>query len=586
VALATFVKHTRTVAEAMEKEGYPALWVEAVVAYLAVTIDRLADYSSTVCSWHNSGEKLRNTFARFALPFVWDFTEVLPFSDTSGGYPGALEWVVRFLERTTVAMIGTLPPKVLRESAIASRGAKYDVIVTDPPYYDAIPYADLMDFFYVWLRRVLIGRIAGGDAVFSLEATPKWDHATNDGELIEDESRYGGDSAKAKAGYEDGMFRAFRSAHEALEADGRFVVVFANKAADAWETLVSAIIRAGFVVTASWPIQTEMSNRQRAVSSAALSSSVWIVCKKRGPAGPGWEESVIAEMRERMHGRYDATTKTWAVEPRLQHYWDAGIRGPDFVWASIGPALEAYSRFPAVRRVSRPAPMGVSDFLQQVRRLVVDYVVGRVLSKDEATTAVSSLDDLSNYYLLHRNDFGVGDAPAGATILYAISCNLSDRLLTERHDLLARSGRANAAAADDDAKGDDAEGDEDDEAPTASTGGNTVRLKAWDERRGKHLGVKQGVEAVPRIDQVHRLMQLWKAAEAPAVDAYLDAMGLREDAMFPRFLQALIELSPAGSEERSLLESLSNHLAKKGFVRTAAVGELALGAVETDEGAR
>src|SRR5262249_10246018 len=128
--------------------------------------------------------------------------------------------------------------------------------------------------------------------------------------------------------YEQAMFEAFSHCHTALTADGRFVCVFAHKDPLAWETLVSSMIRAGFVVDGSWPIQTEMASRQRASESAALSSSVWLVCKKRSEsARPGWDNLVLEEMRVN-------------ISQRLREFWDAGIRGPDFVWAATGPALE------------------------------------------------------------------------------------------------------------------------------------------------------------------------------------------------------------------------------------------------------
>src|SRR5262249_2664790 len=175
-------------------------------------------------------------------------------------------------------------PVAQRESAVKRFATDFDVIVTDPPYYDAIPYSDLMDFFYVWMRRTLTGLSEDIDLAFSSSLGPKWDHEKNDGELIDDASRHSGDKAKSKTAYEEGMFQSFQAAYQSLKPDGRFVIVFAHKHPDAWETLVSAIIRAGFVVDGSWPIQTEMGNRTRALSSAALSSSVWLVCNKRSEA--------------------------------------------------------------------------------------------------------------------------------------------------------------------------------------------------------------------------------------------------------------------------------------------------------------
>ena len=192
-----------------------------------------------------------------------------------------------------------------------------------------------------------------------------------------------------------------------------------------------------------------MSNRARALSSSALSSSVWLVCKKRPEtARPGWDNRVLDEMRQNIH-------------TRLRDYWDAGIRGPDFVWAATGPAMEAYSKHPVVKKANEPGKlMEVAEFLRAVRRLVVDFVVGRVLTGDggDETTA-SGLDDITTYYILHRHDFGMGDAPVGACILYAVSCNLSDNDLTNRHEILLRTGGLAAAAAEDDGEPDD-EGEE------------------------------------------------------------------------------------------------------------------------------
>ena len=203
--------------------------------------------------------------------------------DSSGGFVQAVEWVGKVLDHLLAAVLSASEPSILQNSAAAANVSGFDVIITDPPYYDAIPYSDLMDFFHIWLRRVLRGLSSESDAVFADPLGPKWNTETNDGELIDDASRFDGDKSLSKKNYEDGMARAFQACHAALQPDGRFVVVFANKSPDAWETLAAALIRAGFVVDGSWPIQTERQSRTRAMASAALSSSVWIVCKKRPP---------------------------------------------------------------------------------------------------------------------------------------------------------------------------------------------------------------------------------------------------------------------------------------------------------------
>ncbi len=549
LALGTFVKYTRLIRKVMQEQGYSAEWVEAVSANLAIGIDKLADYIASLCTWHVTGEKMSHVFVRFALPVNWDFAELNPLSDSSGNYWACMDWVSRVVEHNTHASEKSVEPHIVRQSAISGNNSdKFDAIVTDPPYYDAISYSDLMDFFYVWLRRSLHGLSPDIDAVFQQPSSPKWDHEHNDGELIDEASRFEGDRHKSKANYEDGMARAFQACHKALKPDGRLVIVFAHKQPDAWETLVTAIIRAGFVVDGSWPIQTEMGNRTRALSSAALSSSVWLVCKKRPKtARPGWDSRVLEEMQEK-------------IILKLRDFWDAGIRGPDFVWAATGPAMEAYSKYPVVKKLNEPGQtMSVSEFLRHVRRMVADFVVGRVLSHNGGADAVSGLDDVTTYYLLHRYDFGMESAPIGPCILYAVSCNLKDADLISRYDLLARTGGQAAIAEDDE------ETSEDGAAEPEEGTSSTVRLKQWNQRKSASLGYNvPGAPPPPLIDQLHRLMHLWCAGDVTRVDEYLDVRGLGHNHLFHQLLQALIELSQTGSEERALIESISNHVASRG----------------------
>ena len=260
-----------------------------------------------------------------------------------------------------------------------------------------------------------------------------------------------------------------------------------------------------------------------------------LVCRKRPAAvRPGWDRPVLAEMQEK-------------ITQRLRDFWDAGIRGPDFVWAATGPALEAFSRHPVVKQADLPGRLlTVAEFLRHVRRMVVGFVVSRLLHHDGG--AAGDLDDPTTYYLLHRNDFGLRAAPAGACILYALSCNVADADLAGRLDLLARGSRAAPAEAGEDG------------AERASSGGE-ARLKPWHRRRARDLGEPSADGTAPSlIDRIHRLMQLWKTGERSRVDGYLEARGLWRHELFARVVQALIELAEAGSEERALLESIQNHL--------------------------
>jgi len=560
LALGIFVKWTRNATSGIKKSGYQEWWLEPLTAYLALAIDRMENRGSVLCIWNMPAEKIEQTFARFALPILWDFAESNPLATASGNYAGEIDWISLVCSHACKATAQSPSPQIEAKSSTALCLDGIDVIITDPPYYDAISYSDLMDFFYIWLRRSLRGLASKIDDVFQNPLSPKWNHETGDGELIDDSSRFAGDSAKSKQMYEDGMFRAFSACHRSLNPDGKLVIVFAHKHHDAWETLVTAIIRAGFIVDGSWPIQTERTGRMRANASAALASSVWLVCKKRpDSAKPGWDNQVLEEMRRN-------------IRERLREFWDAGIRGPDFVWAATGPAMEAYSRHPVVRKANEPGPMAVSEFLTHVRRMVVDFVVGRVLSGDgtdpsgtDETDAIGRdrLDEPTAYYLLHRHDFGMEEAPAGACILYAVSCGVSDKELADTWDLIGFTRGKSAEESDEEANA-DAEADPD----AVEESGSKVKLKTWAQRKGRSLGFEApGGKPVPLIDRVHRLMHLWKAGDLNKVDEYLDDNGLRRQELFRRLLQSLIELSPAGSEERSLLESISNHIHAKGVVK-------------------
>ena len=185
-------------------------------------------------------------------------------------------------------------------------------------------------------------------------------------------------------------------------------------------------------------------------------------------------------------------------------------------------------------------------------------MVGQVLTQSGAE-AISGLDDVTTYYILHRYDFQMGESPIGACILYAISCGLTDRELTDRYDLLVRTG-----GQDSDEDDEAAEEAEDEPEETGASSGSKVRLEPWNQRFRKNLGLDGENRTAPLIDQAHRLMHLWKAGNVIKVDEYLDARALRSNRLFAQLLQALIELAPASSEERSVLESLSNHLKSRG----------------------
>lgn len=580
LALGIFIKHTRKAIG--ELSGIKRINIdkeaEAVGLYLSLVFDRLTDYSSALCTWHNTAQKMRNTFGRFALPMVWDFTEVAPVSNTTGNYSGALEWVARYVDHGLEACLNSTKVSVNIQSATLLATKDIDIVLTDPPYYDAIPYSDLMDFFYVWLRRNLWGISSTIDCTIREEITPKWDHNRQDGELIDDESRFGGNKVASKKAYEDGMAKSFRSSFDSLENNGRMVVVFANKEVVAWETLISALIRGGAVVTASWPIETEMPTRTRSMSSAALASSVWIVCRKRDKfAQPGWEEMVLDEMRKRL---FDAR-ESLGNKNILQYYFDLGIRGPDFIWAALGPALEAYSAHPYVKKTAGGI-MEASEFLKEVRRLVLQFSLGELPGfRDIQQTTQGrgegvDLDSVTQYYLLHRAYFGLDPAPAGACILYANACGKNETELKMVWHIIeqggkSKKGRPSTTAAN----------PEDEESESK---GNEYRLLSWRERVGRgDLGESRGGLTPPLIDRLHRLMYLFEKNRVMDVQQLFDAWALASEKAFAPLLQAVRELALRDKDdtERRIAEALASQL--KVTKRTVLENQTVTAAIKYDK---
>lgn len=307
---------------------------EAVGVYLAFVVDKMADYHSSICSWHNSGEKIRNTFGRQAIPMTWDYAEANPFCSSSGSYNNMLEWVykaVNYLPNTPAY------GSVRQFDAQSDNGLRNIAISTDPPYYDNIGYADLSDFFYVWLRQALKETYP---KVFRTMLVPKEE------ELIATPYRHEGSVEKARDFFEDGMFNTCLRLYQYAREDIPVTIYYAFKqsetddndttASTGWETMLSAIIRAGFSITGTWPMRTELAVRQIASGTNALASSIVLVCRKRPEtAGSCTRREFINALHREMR-------------PALEKLQSANIAPVDLAQSAIGPGIGVFSRYKSV----------------------------------------------------------------------------------------------------------------------------------------------------------------------------------------------------------------------------------------------
>ena len=366
---------------------------KGVLLLLSSMLDRLVDFNSTLCQWNYTGGRgVKNTYSRGALPMSWDFAETNPFNPSGASWAASVEDVP-----TSLPTSGSHGPgKVTRGSAVKTTypNEQFEAVITDPPYYDNVPYADLSDFFYVWLKRT-VGHLFPEH--FSGQGTPKKNEA------VTDATRHGGDRKRANSAYEDMMAGAFAEAHRVLKKGGEFIIVYAHKTTLGWATLVDALRRAKFVVNEAWPLDTEKPGRVRAQDSAALASSIFLVARKRDGATTGsYEEEVRPEL-ERI------------VRERVNALWAEGILGADLIIAAVGAGLRAFTRFDRVEYASGEE-VPAERFLAEVEGVVLETMLEKIFGFSSA--GVAAVDGPSRFYVLYRYAYRAAELDAGEAIVF------------------------------------------------------------------------------------------------------------------------------------------------------------------------
>ena len=338
---------------------------EPLQVLLAIAVDRSADGSASVSSWLASGEEVKHVFARQALPIVWDFGEANYVAETSRTWISSINSIAKVLELTSWTLTSAQA-----QSADATGHPLPDqaagIWFTDPPYYDAIPYSDLSDFFLVWLKRALPDHPLLRDPF-----DPDNPLSPKDREAVQDETKECNGRVKDRAFFEDTMGDAFAEGRRVLAKDGIGSVVFAHKTTEGWEALLAGMIRGGWTITGSWPIATEMGSRLRARDSAALATSIHLVCRPRPDDAPvgDWAD-VLRELPNR-------------VGDWMERLQGEGVRGADLVFACIGPALEIYSRYRQVE-TAEGRQVGLPEYLERVWEVVGRTALESVLGAAEA----------------------------------------------------------------------------------------------------------------------------------------------------------------------------------------------------------
>ncbi len=471
-------------------------YAKAVVSYLSLILDKMIDINTTISRWESIAQCPRGIFARQTISSVWDYAESVPISSSSGSFEVCMKNTMAGLlsigdiENSANVYQGTA-------TRLPSKDKFFDAIVTDPPYYDAVPYSDISDFFYIWLKRI-IGEFYPNQ--FTTLLTPK------SSEIIQTVTRHEGNKEKAKKWYEEQMTLAFKESNRTLKNDGIFVIVFAHKTTSAWETLVSSLLNSDLVVTSSWPLKTENISRMRAHESAALASSIFIVCRKRITEEEGYFNDIKEDLEKRVH-------------EKLDEFWRQGIRGADFFISSIGPAVEVFGKYKKVRKLSGEE-VTVAEFLDLVRQIVTDYSLRKILRKG----SLGDIDEITRFYVLWRWAYNHND------IIFDDARKLAQALGTEADQLIHK-------------------------IDILQKKGDKVRLLGPKEREeDKDLGEPKGGVPAPMIDVLHRACLLWEKGNRKKLAEFIEESGYKDNETIWSVAQNLSLVLPDGDKEKQLLQ--------------------------------
>ena len=374
-------------------------YAEAVSVYLAFAVDKGANYWSTICAWHTSAQKLVSTFSRQAIPMVWDYTETNPFSDSSGNLLLGVGQAAKMLQNLGTGVSGIS----IQADAISQTGSVGKIVSTDPPYYDNVPYADLSDFFYIWLRRSLHSTYP---QLFATLAVPKAE------ELVAFAYRHGG-KAGAEAFFLDGMTRAMVRLAEQTHPSWPVTIYYAFKQSETetsrvttrtgWETFLDAVVRAGFSVNGTWPVRTEYTGHLK-VERNGLASSIVLVCRPRPDDAP------LVTRREFV----DALKSE--LPDALRQMQQGNIAPVDLAQASIGPGMAIFTRYSRVLDASGEA-VSVREALS-----LINQTLDEVLAEQEG-----DLDSDSRWALawFEQSGFDEGDYGVAETLSKAKNTSVS-----------------------------------------------------------------------------------------------------------------------------------------------------------------
>ena len=473
LVLFTLIKQIRLAHAEMLADDIPEDRARALATFFGMAFGRFVNSFTKFCRWQVKDQITVGALGdRQALKMIYDFSEINPLASTAGALSLAFEKEAFCIRE--LAKVGR-PSVVTRGNAekLFYDDETFDAVVTDPPYYSSIYYADLSAFFYVWLKR-LVGDLYPEH--FALSSPPKRSEA------VAQPSEHGGDTDKAKEHYERLMRNSLAEARRVLKPGAPLVCVYAHRTTEGWATLIRALVGAGMTVTEAWPVQTESPTRTNALGAAALSDSIFFVARRREQTGTGqYETDVQPQLHE-------------IARERVKTLWNGGkgIGGADLLMAAVGAGLRAYTRFARVD-YTNGEEVSAESYLRDVEGVVLDVILDEIFGL--SGTAVANVDSITRFYILWRFTYREAKIEAGEAYVFCypqgIEIDGPDGLTGNAPKLVEKSG-------------------------------SKFRVRTYTERgEDEALGLATNNGAAPLIDVLHRLLYLLD--ERPAdVQRYLE----------------------------------------------------------------
>lgn len=491
LTLITFADKVKQAHERMLEEGHEIEYAKAVVSYLALGLDMTAAFTNTLARWENTSEAIKQLYSRQALPMLWDYAETNPFSSSSGSWHAGWEYYLKVFKHCSETSFSFCAVTQSSSTSLSYPDNFFDAVITDPPYYDNVPYSYLSDFFYVWLKRTI------GDLYPDLFATP----LTPKSEEIVAYS-YGKEGFKGgKKYFEEMITKAFKEIHRVLKPDGIACIVFAHKSTEAWETIINALSNSGLYLTASWPVHTEMQARLRAKESAALASSIYMVCRKRTEEKAAYYNEIKPAIEER-------------IKSKLDQFWNEGIGGSDFFISAIGPAMEIFGKYERVEKLSGEI-VSARELLEYIRKIVSEYALSKILKSSD----LGSIDKETRFYLLWRWTYNSKRVHFdGARMLgQAIGIEITEYW----QGGFIKKDKEYISVLDAKERG----------------------QKFLERKKYKNL-----------IDIIHTALIYWEANNQKAVSELLEETGNIDNNIFWQVVQAISEVIPEGEKEKQMIQ--------------------------------